>query len=555
MFKVMIVDDEVLIRIGLKSSIDWENNGFLIVGEAQNGAEALELYEKFTPEIVITDIRMPIMNGLDLIKSLKERNSKVKVIVLSYFNDFEYVREAMRLGAMDYILKMTMEPNDLLNLLIKVKEKIIEEIEQESRLEDMKGKFQLSMGLLEEKLVKNLVKGTFTSEDEIKDNLRMLNVDFPMASLIVLYLQLDDYTIRTRQYSDREREFLGRSILNLIKEVMRENQPAFAGTINENEFVCILGFRDGENNIKLNSTVIAILNRIKISLQKFTNFTVTIGVSNTCTKILQTPECFIQARKASAHKLFKGKNSTIFYDEVRKEFSRTPVKWSPSSVENSLRSYLAKANLDAIKTLYESIFNDILRPSSSVEFANTICNELFLTLKRTVTAVGKDFYALIKQKDFTYSTINEAETLEERHKWLLAVTEYAFSNERVWRLYQYSTVIQKAIEYMYNNYSSNIKLKDVAEYVSICSSYLSQLFKSETGENFIDYLNRIRIEKAKELMLNTDLKVYEITAMVGLENARYFSQVFKKFENITPAEFRASHTGVLGEPVHEIAAL
>lgn len=548
MFKVMIVDDEVLIRIGIKSSIEWESNGFQVIGEAQNGAEALELYEKYFPEIVITDIRMPVMNGLELIRALKQKNSHVKIIVLSYYNDFEYVREALKLGAVDYILKMTMEPKDLLSLLLKIKEQVIEEHQQKCEMEEMKGKYQLSIELLEEKLVNDIIKGTFTSESEIIKNLNMINAELPLKSLVVLYLQIDDYAVQTRQYSERERGFLSKSILNLIKEVLRESHPGITGLINEKEFVCLLGFKNSDVFVKLSSYIYTLSNKIKYSLQKFTNFTVAVGVSGICTDVCSIQEYCNQARKAVLYKLFKGKNSVIFYDEIRKELVSLP-RWMPSNVENSLRSYFAKGDIEAIRMLYDSIFKGLIKPSMDVDFANSVCDELILILKKITTDSGKDFNKIIEQSRIPYSSIRDIETLDERYKLLIQLTEDTIKNEDVCRVYRYSPLIQKAVGYLYNNYNRDIKLKDVADYVNISPAYLSQLFKVETGENLVNYLNNIRVKKAKELMLNTDMKIYEIAVRVGLENARYFSQVFKKYEKITPAEFRISSPGITGELV------
>lgn len=274
MYKVMIVDDEMLARIGMKSLIAWNNNGFELVGEYENGKLALEAARTIKPDIIITDIKMPQLSGIELIRNLKQEGFNIKYIILSSYDDFIYVKEAMKLGAEDYILKLEMEPDILLNLLKKTAEKIELECNKNSSYR------KIDLNILKDNFIKDLLIGNVVETGEIVENLKQLNLCLPEKQLFVLYIKIIN-TSSYLHYNEQDLSIMNYSIINILDEIIMNYGTGYACEIRGWEYSIILSFRLALENHEKEPDILKekLIKNIEELLADLLNLKVRIGVS------------------------------------------------------------------------------------------------------------------------------------------------------------------------------------------------------------------------------------------------------------------------------------
>ncbi|RIX52360.1 response regulator [Paenibacillus nanensis] len=395
-YKVMLVDDEMLVRLGVKSLIQWEEHGFQFMGDAPDGAKALELMADGPPDILLTDIVMPNMNGLELIEKVKERYPGTLIIVLSSHNEFDYVRKAMKLGVEDYLLKTSLKPAELLQLLIDASGKLqrnqIKSLEQEQS----EAASNETSDSLNRKL--QLALSAETSDDGWLDN------ELPPYSYLLLL------TIR--------------------------------------------GIREG---VPQHSASRLLEHLVQSELQ---------GI----------------------------------------------VRAGPIQTE--------KDKLSAILTLPDGGLDKL--QSRMINLENASSSLLGISLSGYISErIGRWGEAKERMNELKKSACEREQS---------ALAKEASRDD-----------IKQLLRYMEEHFASNLSLRSAARMVNMSEAYLSTVFKKETGTNFIDWLNMLRVEKAASLLIETDLPGYLISERVGYENSNYFGRIFKKMKGVSPQKYRALH--------------
>ena len=239
MYKVLIVDDEVLVRVGLKSTIDWEGLGFSVVAEASNGEQAYEAYKLHRPDVVLTDIIMPKKDGLWLTKKIREMNSKVKILILTCHNDFAYAREALKSGADDYILKFEAEDEELIKIMTTIKESLDAELNEHSRYNDLKKQIDTNVATLKVKLLEDLLKSDIVVDDKLTDMCSTFNFNLFESKFSLLTFFRDDGE-RKADYTDQEWQHMNNAIINLASTLVEEKKISYLVNENNNEFLFLL---------------------------------------------------------------------------------------------------------------------------------------------------------------------------------------------------------------------------------------------------------------------------------------------------------------------------
>jgi len=518
MIKVLIVDDEALVRIGIKTLIPWQELGFELIGEAPNGKRALEMVHQMSPDIIFTDIKMPVMNGIELIKQLKKEQNHAKVIILSAFDDFAFVKEAMKLGAEDYVLKLELEPEQMIHMLKELQAK--HSIQQQSSTRYLQ--------LHKEKLFKDIVLGLVYSHLEIRDSLATLNFSLPEQELVCLILEVDDQRIYLKY--EESAHLLDFSIVNVLEEVITSYAHGYVVNMGSKQFVAILSLmnREEKNRSKL---LEELTDNMKVSLHKYLNTSVSIGVSCFHETYIEIKDSYKEAKKAIKHKFIYPRGSNIHYNDV----SELPAYAEDLSAEmNGLEGAFNRGEDIAISAKFDVLISKIDTSSMvTLEQLSSLCHAIrFLSLqfmekyqlrgKETMDkTMNEPIEKLIRKQDF----LEWIQLLKQR--FMLLFTE----NKDGIHVYAAKLYINKY-------YSEDLSLEKVADKLQLSASYLSNLFKKESGQNFVDYITEVRIQKAKELLKSTDQKIYEIASAVGFANEYYFSKVFKKIVGESPLKFR-----------------
>lgn len=516
MRKVLIVDDELLVRVGLKTLINWSENGFKIVGEAKNGEEAIDLFDKYDPDILLTDIKMPKMEGLELIQKLKKKKKNIKSIILSHYDDFSYAKEAIKLGACDYILKSELSSENLLRILNKVTKDLQNEgvISNNNNQISKSQQEQIGIPVIDNKQMEKSI------DTEIK-----LSSDNDIFSFVSIKLYYDKDVdslnkININGFSD--------TIVNISRQIINTNCDFKIYIKNRYELLYLIKFSNAVSDERINNTVVF----IKKSLERYLNIKSLVGISVLRDKN-QSIKDIIDNSKTAMKKSFFEKNCVQMFNKA--------MLFSKYSFKNynfhRIELIINKRNRQELKDFLNTIFDKLLK-AKDYQLAKNVFIELLSYAKFISTE-----YRGVKQETFNISKL-KYDSFDELYNIFL-VREYIL--DLYDQLYdfcigkeskRYSYIINKSIEYIRENYMNNITLNDVAEYVEVSKSYLSLLFRQETSINFSTFLTEYRIQHAKNLLTESNKRIYEVAEMVGFENPYYFSKVFKEITGMTCKDYK-----------------
>lgn len=531
MIKVLIVDDEIVIRLGLKSLIHWEENGYTIVGEASEGNKALELIQTHSPHMVITDIKMPVMDGIELIKEINKLNKPPKVVVLSSYNDFEPVRESMKLGAVDFLLKMELEPTRLLRVLNDTREKIMQESGQSEERGLLERNVRKNIYLLRGALFQNIIN-KMSSDQEINESFEILSIQLEGKHLCCLFMKANNYEYYSK-FNDADHQVLSFSIINITEEILNEVYPGYCFEFKRGEY-CVVFAMDSFDTAEIVSTARQIVDM----LRKYVNIEINIGVSKPFHEIQKMGDAFKQAGKAVEYSMSSQGEKVVLWDECKAAAIHTGEKYFLIKQKEKLNQILEFFQKDLLGDFFQQIKSEVSSIALQPENLSKLSMEFYCILMEFIEKYGLDPKKLMKRSNMSIKQLIYLESYSSFTQWLQQVQddlmEYFADNDT-----NLPRMIAKAKKYMEDYYSKDITLKEVANVVNLSPSYFSNLFVRHTGLSYTDYMIKVRIDKAKELLKQTDLKVHEIAEMVGYPNCVYFIRLFKKAVGETPGEYKS----------------
>lgn len=540
MLKLVIADDEVFVRFGIKSTIDWNTLGFDIVGDAEDGLKALEIARAVRPDVVLTDIMMPKMNGLELIKALKTEMPQTKIVVLSCYKDYEYVREAMQLwGAVDYLFKLTMQPEELVGVMTKVRNMIEEEQKIRRETTELRTHLNENWHAARNRLLNDVLDRSIVDADAIDARFRKLRIPLAPRAFAAVCMVIDDYdTVVTQRNKFGDVKLLIFTICNVVEETLQ----------NDGRGGAIFHRRDGEFGILVQEGGEAgafpermkrLLQQVLSTFRKYLNISVSFGVGGIFRQFSDIPGAYGEAVAAAEYRMYSS-GGTLHFAPADEPAGSKPQPYFDGKAEQELRARLESGSPEQVQHFVFSMLDTIreqrrLRPPL-----------VYAELKEVMGT----FSSVLRQHDGSLAELHDPDgqlpwealsrlpTLAEIREWFGAfIVRYAaYLNEL--RERRYSRDISKAVRYIHDRYSESIRLKDVANHIHISETYLSSMFRKETGQYFTDYLNGCRIGKAKEMLKRGDRTVNEVSELVGYASLSYFSRVFKQLEGISPAEYK-----------------
>lgn len=536
MLNVLIVDDDIITRTNLKALIEWEKYGFEIRGEATNGQDAINVLEDGTINIVITDISMPMMDGIALIEYLEQKHHDIKVIALSGYDDFDYVRQSMKKGAIDYILKHRLEPEILLTALNAATASIMKERQELDQKRNNEEHLMQGRAYLRQKFLNELLYGTINEKSMIESNIHSLNLELDMKNLAVILSEIDDYSFIEERFSIKENAALLQSFTDIVGEILKDTCKAAITHIGKGRFAIILSFGSMRSDLNIYTQMVTIIDRIKISIKRYLNITASFSISRVCEDITQLHEYYNDADRSLVNKFFCGKDKILTSNEGKNEkevFLALEIK-----DERKLVSDLKSLDRQKVRENIEDIFNRIVNLGAGYKSVQMICANLINIVNQVAREVGIEISTVYSSKEMPYANLQKYETILDIKKWMLDTYDSLISILESLNINEnYSEYTKKTIEYINKNYCQDIALNDAAEYIGISVSYLSRVFKADCGKGFVEYLNAVRIDKAKVLIENGQDKLKNIVKQVGFNNYNYFFKVFKDVAGMTPLEF------------------
>lgn len=515
---VMIVDDEPIIRIGLRTLIEWEKCGMKLVGEAADGEEALEIMARNTVDIIVTDIRMPRMDGLELIRLVQQNNDSVGVLVLSCLDDFSFVKEAMKLGARDYILKPTMEPEELVRVLQSI--------------------------------------GTQLDKERTeKEHIRQLNVQlehsrpYQMEAKILRWLHYDHLEdgLEEELFSEGRAVYTMMLCWRLPKpDIFRyDGSSAFLAAVRMPFNQQLLLFETGRTASKMEI--------YQESFTTATNCLKRIGSDGDADSVqcvvhvgppllrLEDLRNQIDVHLSQIHyRFYLGRPGQIVYDTLPSSDVEVQL---PFEARNDVLKSVAGGNLDGILYHTKTMTDSILRLQPEMSRLHAFLFEtlgLLIGYARDNNYDDMDHY---EQQVLSMESIQSFFYVQELIDWLHESMRKLWNCRSEFGRQKSSNnpFIRKAVQYMRNNYSNNIGTIDIAGHVRLSRSYLSDLYSKEVGESLIESLTKIRIEEACKQLKSGGIRIYEIAGNVGFSDGKTFARTFKRIVGCSPKEYNGSN--------------
>jgi len=528
----MIVEDDIFDYTHLKNILDWHKEGFQISEQIKNVKEAKEKLAAEKYDILITDMKMPGENGVDLIKFVSKNHHELKTIALSGYREFDYVKESLKAGAEDYILKHELRQDNLKLLLSDLKEEILRNNEEknnnifeESFIIDQKD-------ILIQNFVEKLIRGHFNNKIDLQKRLELLSLNFELKNVVIAVGQFDNFNVLKEKYSASKLLSLKKSFINMADEILRENGKSFSVLKDEKKFIFLFSFKDN-SELKINNSISSALNRIKSALKNYLNISASFAVGNILKDPLKIGENYKIIEELLEDKFYQG-NDMIIYQNQNNRIDNQKFNLDIKT-EKTLQKYIDQKDEKAVISKLEDIFNRIsqLKPGLSV------VKMTFISLINIVNSNIKN-NNLKKEKIFTdkgspYQKLEELNTLKDFKNWIEEVY-YNLIIELKARN-NYSDIINQTLLYIDQNYEKDITLSKVAAEIGVNYSYLSRKLKEECGIGFSDYLNQLRIKNAKKLIKDSEFNIKEIVNLVGFNNYNYFFKVFKDLEGLTPSEY------------------
>ncbi len=525
MLRVLIVEDEALVRIGLVSAIDWEGNGYSLVGEASDGEEALELCRRLKPHIVITDIRMPKMDGLEFVRRLKEILPRTRVLILSCHDEFGFAREALKLGVEDYILKMDVSPATLVESLALVKAKCLAE-RHDAEEADRPGIADLSV-------VESILRGDPSGIASAAS----LDPVFAGGKLVVLYVAPD------RSPNDRELPYsrnrlLVDSILGLFRDCLKRHVPNLSLIVPEESIASVLAFDEVCSDLKVRDELENAIRKLKESMSRSLGVSISVGVSRARRGLENLALSYEEARQACGMKFFYGPGKVFFSGRPDIVVTGTDACYTPRP------GTIAEAVLDCDRAklldMIQEAKRHFLEHGAKDRDVKLFFYRLTFDYIDQIETMGGNYRTVLADEVAWIERIMKAENIDEIADHAVALTERLLEFVREHRTEHRQRIIGKAHAYIDANFASDICLDSLSEHLNINSSYFCKIYRQTTGSTFIERLTRVRLEKAKTLLQSTDCMVYDIAEKVGYRNPEYFCRLFKKTTGLTPMQFRVS---------------
>lgn len=532
MLNILIVDDEPRHRRCLKSIIKNYKAEYEIL-EAKNGKEALEIADSQHLDIVFTDIKMPIMDGLTFVSSLGDKVKTIKIIILSGFASFEYAQKALSLGATDFLLKPFSE-EDVKKVLAKVEYEIdYKKIEAKER-ECLKKQLDEMMPQYLEHSLNNWIFGNISGFEEEK-----LQKLFPNnGSGIVLLLEISGHEINGETYTISELNEIRSNIKIWMKEALfRVGHPvSFYMGSNENILVTILEIH--MQDFSLSESFIATLSEMIANLNKSYGLGITIGIGSVHENIFKNViKSYEDAVKSLSLTFYEGTGHVLKYTISSGNIPKQNILKFEQVY--GLKQAIREHNYNKIKSLVKEFFARLRRETGllPLQFKEVIINMVGEIIKSFEHLLQGDYYNsfILEKKDELYNCKTYYDLQQKVEELLLSIVEdcnsYSSSNEK--------TVIQ-CKKYIDEHYMDDLSLEYLAEKVNLNTNYFSVFFKNNLGVKFTQYLQDIRMNKARELLEKGDMRIYEISEMIGYHDVKYFIKVFKKEFDISPDEYRQS---------------
>ncbi|RED66174.1 response regulator [Cohnella lupini] len=536
MFKLLIVEDEASFREAILTMIDWESEGIRVIGTASNGRKAIEAMEEEKPDILLTDIRMPMMSGLELIEEAKARGIDLIPVLLTGYSEFEYAQKALKLGVFDYILKPC-NPKQVKEVIGKVKDELVRERSKANQVDRLERQWTANARMVtEDKLLKWLREAPWNGEERLAE-IKEYGIRLEDASSLAIVFRFDSKELNVLAYGDKDLGLIRYAASNIIKESIGYRFEGRHELLTlDDRFVLLANVPNQLDRVELQDS----LETVQRNLSSFLKVTVSIGVGS----VTALPDLHIsykEALEALTRRFFHGGSGLFVASEQSRESSNqaeaSKFRSDFAELEREIRRHIAESNYAEFVSEVEEWLDSFREQELSVSRIHLHTYSLIDSLMKEIgSSPDERIRSCVGQFEACVDQVQKLETFEELSTLITRVIQ------RFVELMNSKKAVHKTIQYVINlineKYSTNLTLKSIAEEVFISPSHLSTLFRQEMGINFLDYLHQHRIDKAKQLLKDSGEKVYSVARKVGYYDEAHFVRFFKKWTGLLPSQYK-----------------
>ena len=530
MYSLMLVDDECDVRKAILETIPWGELGFEIVGEAENGREALDIAEKLNPDVIITDIKMPFMDGIEMVKALREYNPTTKVVFLSGFNDFEYAQSAIQYNVIEYLLKPISAEN-LCNTLKSIRSKLDEERGELSSIEQMKKSYETDHEIMRMGFLHALLSGGLTAE-YISAGIPKLNLQLDGECGLVFVTKPGKTSLEANLLGVEDTDLLMISISKMVTQTAGRHMRH--ETFWHLEHITTI-LSDTEENIDKNSEVL--MREIQQNLERFFGVSSSIGVSKKFKGAVNARAAYESACAALEYRLLLDKNMIIHISDIEPAGEVRFLFDERSEAE--LKSIIKTGTKEQATQFIDATFDNMRGSNASLSDYQVCIIELFSVVVRAAKAIIPASELNVGNNLNFITEVLSHENIDDVKEWFERLCHRVIEHISLQRHDNAEVISGRGLEYMTANYADfDLSLKTLSEHLHISPSYFSSIFKKTVGDSFTNVLTKIRMERARELLLSSGKKIFEIACETGYADQHYFSYCFKKYFLVSPNEMR-----------------
>lgn len=532
MTKVVIVDDEFYFRQYLKSCIDWEGMGCHISGEASDGEEGLLLVEREEPEIVILDINMPIIDGIEFSKLIYERKLETRIIILSGHSEFQYAQKAMKYGVKSYLLKPLNE-EELCQAIREISKEMEALRSYQVKLTSLEKQVKRNQPLLEEKLLNDLIRGVISAgsaHGKMSSEPKGMNLEYHF--FVVLVMEIDDF--KSRQWDVADKELWKYAVRNIAQELIPGNMHPYFCVDERDSIVCLLCGDVSKDNSK--AEIRKCVLQIAEFISKHLPFTVTIGIGNAASDPGGITTSYQQALFSLKNKYNSGGNSVVDYEKTKSFISQNTL--IHSGIRNELIMGMRQGERESVQCILKKIFREAQELRISYDMLQCHCMEFIFTCLEYLEEVSVPFTDIFPQMQSPMEMLDGIHTISQAESSILDLFDKALCYIGEHKNTRGMKQMEEIKAYIAEHFcEAEFKINDIAGYFYVNYHYLCHSFKKQTGITLNQYITSLRIERAKTLIDQGCRNMTLLAEQVGYGALGYFGKCFKKYTGVSPSKY------------------
>lgn len=531
MFSILIVDDNPFDRECIKKLVDWDALGIEVCGVASNGLEGYRCAVGLKPDFILTDIAMPVMDGLEMTEKIRAELPDARFIFMSCHDEFDFAKAAIDLEVSSYVLK-PVDMEELVQAVLKVSESRRSEMEARRYQEELKQQIKCNLPILQEDMVRDLIQGRTGSAPEIAERLNYL--DMPVKSrYIITLLQIDNYQLNFGEATIEEKYLTIYSIKNIIGESLLKHTPGYMLVLDYSN-LCILLPGEWDSQEEALEVLMSRMEDCRAQINKALGINVTMGISNLSSDLGNMPRIFSEAEYAVKSKFYSKGNRIMLASDIASPEDDPELDFA--ALKKEIGQLLDRASKNEAEPLLDKYYSRDAHYSET--YTKSLCYSILLSVQMLLAEKKESLGSVFGNESVIWDKLSKFETILDIKQWLVNILSAVLEHMEDRQGNRHQNIVQDIKGIMDREYAKLQNIRQVADRLYISAGYANFLFKQETGITMGDYLFEKRMEAAKLLLQDPYCKIYEIADRVGYVSKSYFGAVFKEYVGMTPREYR-----------------